>query len=69
MHRPMTTSNAFRSTFAVFPDIQKQSKKLQKSYQTIAELHDINIQITIKKEGKPVRRVLRLLTNSANRNI
>jgi hypothetical protein len=41
MHRPMTTFNAFSSTFAVFPDTQNQLKKLQKSYQTNPELNDI----------------------------
>ena len=52
MHRPMTTSNAFGSTFAVFPNAQSQTKNCKRATKPTHNDTTMDRQTTTEKEGR-----------------
>ena len=52
MHRPMTTSNAFGSTFAVFPNAQSQTKNCKRATKPTHNDTTMYRQTTTEKEGR-----------------
>jgi hypothetical protein len=52
MHRPMTISNAFGSTFAVFPDAQSQPKNSKRATKPPHNDTTFDRQTTTEKEGR-----------------
>ena len=52
MHRPMTISNAFGSTFAVFPDAQSQPKNSKRATKPTHNDTTFDRQTTTEKEGR-----------------
>jgi hypothetical protein len=59
MHRLMTTSNAFDSTFAVFPNTQSQAKNCKRATKpTHPNRHELTTKQTTEKEGRRHNSVL-----------
>jgi len=52
MHRLMTTSNAYGSTFAVFPNAQSQSKNCKRATKPTHNDTTTDRQTTTEKEGR-----------------